>query len=255
MQSENRKRVSLILTTYNCVDQFIKTINSIEEQDYQNVEVCIADNCSTDGTLEAIKEYALFSKYSVVYKSERDSGIYDGINNAIKLSSGYYLEIMNDVYICQNAITQLVDAIEENDLIYVGSHADLVYQEKGKIRRHWKMGNGSIYMGWMPAHPTLMLKRVIYEQYGTYSTDYICSADYEFMLRFLKDGKKVAYVPNRLVSMFYGGTSTATTTGYITSVKEAVRALRTNKIPFSLWITFLRTIRVLNQFLWNGRSI
>lgn len=249
MQSKNRKKVSLILTTYNCVEQFNKTIQSIESQDYPNVEVCIADGRSTDGTLEAIKQYVSSSKYKVVFKSEKDTGIYDGINHAIALSTGDYLEIMNDEYTCIDAITKLVDAIEANPDLYVGAHADLAYCENGAVKRSWIMGNGSLYSGWMPAHPTLMLKREIYEKYGEYRTDYICSADYEFMIRFLKDGNQVAYVKERLVSMFYGGTSTATAGGYFTSVKEAIRALHDNKVPFALWITFLRTIRVLLQFV------
>lgn len=241
------KKVSLILTTYNCKENLIKTFKSIEEQDYPNIEVCISDSCSTDGTLEVIKEYALSSKHSVVYKSEKDSGIYDGINRSIQMSSGDYLEIMNDEYTCTDAISRLVGAIEEADKS-VGAHADLVYKEGDMVRRYWKMGNGSIYSGWMPGHPSLMLKREVYEKYGLYNTDYVCSADYEFMVRFLKDGNKLAYVPEILISMFYGGTSTSTAASYTTSIKEALRALKENGVRGRLLITGLRTLRVLGQF-------
>ncbi len=246
------KKVSLILTTYNCKENLLKTFKSIEEQDYPNIEVCISDSCSTDGTLDVIKAYANASKHSVVYKSEKDSGIYDGINRSIQMSSGEYLEIMNDEYTCTDAISKLVRAIEEAGDV-VGSHADLVYKEGDEVRRYWKMGNGSIYSGWMPGHPSLMLKREVYDKYGLYNVDYICSADYEFMVRFLKDGNKVAYVPETLISMFYGGTSTSTASSYMTSVKEALRALKENGVKGRLWITGLRTLRVLGQF--NRRNI
>lgn len=242
------KKVSLILTTYNCKENLIKTFKSIEEQDYPNIEVCISDSCSTDGTLEVIKEYAESSKHSVVYKSEKDSGIYDGINRSIQMSTGDYLEIMNDEYTCTDAISRLVGAIEEADKS-VGAHADLVYKEGDMVRRYWKMGNGSIYSGWMPGHPSLMLKREVYEKYGLYNTDYVCSADYEFMVRFLKDGNKLAYVPEILISMFYGGTSTSTAASYTTSIKEALRALKENGVKGRLVITGLRTLRVMGQFV------
>lgn len=81
-----------------------------------------------------------------------------------------------------------------------------------------------------------------------YNTGYACSADYEFMLRFLKDGNKLAYVPETLISMFYGGTSTSTATSYVTSIKEALKALKENGIKGRYLITGLRTIRVLVQF-------
>ena len=157
------------------------------------------------------------------------------------------MEIMNDEYTCTDAISKLVRAIEEAGDV-VGSHADLVYKEGDEVRRYWKMGNGSIYSGWMPGHPSLMLKREVYDKYGLYKMDYICSADYEFMVRFLKDGNKLAYVPETLISMFYGGTSTRTVFSYMTSVKEALRALKENGVKGRLWITGLRTLRVLGQF-------
>lgn len=250
---QSLKKVSLVLTTYNCKENLIKTFKSIEEQDYRHIEVCISDSCSTDGTLEVIKEYAESSKHSVIYKSEKDSGIYDGINRSIQMSSGEYLEIMNDEYTCTDAISKLVDAIEKMEDA-VGSHADLVYKENGIVRRYWKMGEGSIYSGWMPGHPALMLRREIYEKYGLYNTDYICSADYEFMIRFLKDGNKLAYVPETLISMFYGGTSTGTAGSYWTSIKEALRALKENGVKGRLWITGLRTLRVLGQFVRGGNK-
>lgn len=153
----NAKKVSLILTTYNCRENLLKTFKSIEEQDYPNIEVCISDSCSIDGTLEVIKEYASSSKHSVVYKSEKDSGIYDGINRSIQMSTGDYLEIMNDEYTCIDAISKLVGAIEEADKSVAGAHADLVYKDGDTVRRYWKMGNGSIYSGWMPGHPSLIV--------------------------------------------------------------------------------------------------
>lgn len=244
---ENKKKVSLILTTYNCKDNLIKTFKSIEGQDYPNIEVCISDSCSSDGTLDVIKEYARTSKHEVVYRSEKDSGIYDGINRSIQMSSGDYLEIMNDEYTCRDAIGKLVSAIE-NVTDVVGAHADLVYKEVDTVKRYWKMGNGSIYTGWMPGHPSLMLKREVYEKYGLYNTDYTCSADYEFMLRFLKDGNKLAYVPETLIAMYYGGTSTGTATSYVTSIKEALKALKENGVKGRYLITGLRTVRVLGQF-------
>ena len=54
----------------------------------------------------------------------------------------------------------------------VGAHADLIYATDEKIIRYWKMGQQkSIYTGWMPGHPTLFLKREIYEKYGLYKRE------------------------------------------------------------------------------------
>ena len=74
-------------------------------------------------------------------------------------------------------------------------------------------------------------------------------ADYEFMVRFLKDEKnRLVYVLKVLIAMFYGGRSNAGLRNYWVSFKEGYRALRKNDVPHPLLITVKRSIRVLRQF-------
>lgn len=104
----------------------------------------------------------------------------------------------------------------------------------------------------MPGHPTLFLRREVYEKYGLYDTSYRCAADYEFMVRFLKEEKNVlAYVPEILVAMFYGGTSNAGLKNYLLSFREGLLALKKNGVPHPLLITLRRSLRVLSQFRGN----
>ena len=112
----------------------------------------------------------------------------------------------------------------------------------------------SLYSGWMPGHPTLFLKREIYEKYGLYNPEYRIAADYEFMIRFLKDKEnQLAYLPQVIIRMYYGGTSTGSTGSYLLSLKEGHRALKDNGIKGAFVIDILRTCRVLLQFLVKER--
>ena len=240
-------KVSLIVTTYNCIDNFRRTMRSIAMQDYDNIEVVIKDGMSTDGTLQAISEYAAEYRYPIVWKSERDMGIYDAINKAYQMSTGDVIGICNDLFTRTDALTLMINEMQGSDAD--GVHADLIYATDTNVKRYWHMGQGDINEGWMPGHPTLYLKRWVYETYGLYDTSYICSADYEFMVRILKDRKvKLAYVPQVLVRMFYGGTSTGSAGSYWISVKEGHRALRQNNIHFAWLLIFRRTLIVLKQF-------
>ena len=72
-------KVSLILTTYNCLEQFVQTMESIKSQDYDNIEIVIKDGLSTDGTVDKIREYADAFKYPVIWDASHDNGIYDAI--------------------------------------------------------------------------------------------------------------------------------------------------------------------------------
>lgn len=247
------KKVSLILTTFNSGINLKKTLSSIEEQDYPNIEVVIKDGKSTDDTINIIKEYEKESTNTVIWTSQEDSGIYDAMNQGYKLCSGDIIAFFNDVFLRKDAISMLVNKLEEansdtnND--YMGVHADLVYMNGDRIIRKWKMGEGSIYQGWMPGHPTLFLRREIYEKYGLFDTSYKISGDYEFMIRFLKDKEnKLAYLPEIVVSMFYGGTSSNGISSYIVSLREGHRALKKNSIRLAWLIDLKRILRFLRQF-------
>ncbi len=102
----------------------------------------------------------------------------------------------------------------------------------------------------MPGHPTLYLRREVYERFGGYKTDYKISADYEFMVRILYDGKvKLSYLPEILIFMTYGGTSNKSLGAYIQSLKEGHRALKENGVPFAWFTDLCRIMRVLLQFV------
>ena len=235
-------KVSLLLTTYNSAENLPVTLQSIQEQTYSPIEVVIADGGSTDDTISLIQQFARNGGLEVKWVSERDKGLYDAMNKAFCLSTGDIIAVCNDRLSEKDAVASFVEAIEQAGEDCIGAHSDLVYMEGDKIVRSWHMGQGNISQGWMPGHPTLYLKREIYEKYGQYDITYHCAADYEFMVRFLKDGSnRLAYVPRVLITMFYGGTSNAGLKNYLVSFKEGYMALRKNGVKHPLLITLRRT--------------
>ena len=245
-------KVSLLLTTYNSIENLPKTLASICEQTYEKIEVVIVDGKSTDGTVDLIERFsgnAQNADLEVKWISEPDRGLYDAMNKAYGMCTGDIIAVCNDRLCEKDAVAVFVDTIEKAGEGCVGAHSDLVYVDGDKVIRSWHMGDGNIAQGWMPGHPALFLKREVYEKYGQYDITYRCAADYEFMVRFLKDDKnKLAYVPEELVSMFYGGTSNAGLLNYLVSFKEGYRALCKNGIRHPLIITMKRTWKVLRQF-------
>lgn len=256
------QKVSLLVTTYNVKDNLAVTLESIEMQDYPDVEVVIVDGRSTDGTVDVIRRFARqnadreragspdeSASISVRWVSEPDRGLYDAMNKAWGMCTGDIVAVCNDRLCTSDTVTKLVRAIRQGGDKCIGAHADLVYVEGERVVRTWHMGEGKLSQGWMPGHPTLFLKREVYEKYGVYDISYRCAADYEFMVRFLKDEKnRLAYVPEVLIAMFYGGTSNAGLRNYLISFKEGYAALKKNGVPHPFVITVKRTIRVLRQF-------
>lgn len=246
-------KVSLLVTVYNAKQTLPLTLRSIEEQDYPDIEIVMVDGGSADGTVELIMAFAARMEerqgYSVRWVSEPDNGLYDAMNKAFRMSAGDVVAVCNDKLCEPAAVSKMIGALEQSSTDCVGAHADLVYVDGELVIREWRMGQGQISEGWMPGHPTLFLRRTVYEKYGLYDTSYRCAADYEFMVRFLKEPEnKLAYVPETLVAMFYGGTSNAGLKNYLVSFQEGCRALRKNGVPHPLWITLRRSLRVLLQF-------
>lgn len=248
------KKVSIITTTFQDLGHLTEVVNGIKSQNYDNIEYIVVDGGSKDGTIEFLQnleqEFAALPGKSLKWISEPDKGIYDAINKGIRLADGDIIGFMFDKFAASDILARMVDVMEKENSD--GVHGDLDYvDESGHAVRHWVMGNDkTIRDGWMPAHPTLYLKREIYEQYGYYKTDYRIAADYEFMVRILKDGTvKLSYIPEVLVNMFYGGTSSEGISSYLQSFRESERALKENGVPHPFIICTRRTGKVLMQFV------
>lgn len=244
----NQLKVSIITTTYNDSENLKKIMEQVLHQDYKNIQYIIVDGKSQDDTMKLVKEYVEKFEGRLKWISEKDSGIYDAINKGIALADGDVIGCCFDEFTSPHVISKMVETIEREHTD--GVHADLLYMADGKVVRKWKQGQGNIRTGWMPGHPTLYLRKKVYDKYGLYKTDYKVSADYEFMIRILKDAKiKLSYIPEVLIHMSYGGTSTGGLASYWLSFKEGHRALKENKVRFAFFTDFCRIFRVLVQFV------
>ena len=92
--------------------------------------------------------------------------------------------------------------------------SDLDYVSKTDIThviRYWKTGKFSrlqLRLGWMPPHPTIYIKRDVFDRIGLYNTKYLISADYDLILRCLSNtNRQPVYIPEVLYKMRVGGVS------------------------------------------------
>lgn len=241
-------KVSVITATYNDAPNLKRIMDQVARQDYENLEYIIVDGGSTDGTMDLIHEMEARMPGKVRCISEPDRGIYDALNKGIALAGGDIIGCCYDRYADENVLSRMVRAMEDEGTD--GVHGDLYYMDGDRIVRRWHQGQGSIRTGWLPGHPTLYLRRQVYEKYGVYRTDYRIAADYEFMVRILYKKKvRLSYLPEILIYMSHGGTSTGSLGAYVQSLMEGHRALRENHVPFAWFTDLCRTVRVLLQFV------
>lgn len=241
-------KVSVVTTTYNDIENLKRILAEVKKQTYPNIEHIIVDGGSTDGTVELLKELEEKEPGRISWMSEKDNGIYDAINKGIRMATGDIVGCCFDRYADEGVLMRMVETMEKEGTD--GVHGDLCYMDGDRIVRKWHQGQGVIRSGWMPGHPTLYLKKEVYDRFGLYRTDYRISGDYEFMVRILyRKEVTLSYLPEILIYMSHGGTSTNSLGAYVESMMEGHRALVENHVPFA-WVTDLcRVVRVLSQFV------
>jgi len=230
-------KVSIIIATYNSSYSITESIRSLLSQDHKNIEYNIIDGKSTDDTL--VKVAKLENEANLKFKiiSETDKGIYDALNKGVNLSDGDVVGFLHsdDILANKSVIAKIVKVFEDEDVD--GVYGDLQYVTKdntNKVVRKWKSSEFKIDLlkkGWMPAHPTLFLKKEVYQKHGQFDLSFIIAGDYEFMLRVFKDNSlSFRYLPIVITRMRLGGISNRSFSNILQKMKEDYRAIKINKI-------------------------
>jgi glycosyltransferase involved in cell wall biosynthesis len=249
-------KISIITVSYNSSDTIQETIESVLSQQDCNIEYIVVDGKSKDGTVDIIKKNEPRFNGRMRWISEPDQGIYDALNKGIRLATGDIIGFLHsdDVFASSSVIKTIQETFEKTnaDIAY----GDLIYldnKNQGKVLRYWKSQPFSLsllFRGWMPAHPTVFMKKEIYEKQGGYDVSFSISADYDFMLRVLKDiSLHYVYLPQVITKMSMGGVSNRNLSNIIVKSKEDYRALRKNGFSYAWWILAMKNISKLTQFL------
>ena len=231
-------KISIITVSYNSESTIRNTIESVLEQDYADIEYIIVDGASTDDTMDIVSEYENHIAHVI---SEPDKGIYDAMNKGINISTGDVIGILNsdDFYSTPSSLSSLMNQMYSANADTV--FADLVLVDPRDTSRVVRCYDSSRFhpsklrFGWMPAHPTFLVKRELYEKFGGYSLNYRIAADYEMVARLLyKAGATYVYLPDIVVKMRAGGISTKGIRNSWVLNKEIVRACHENGINTNL---------------------
>ncbi|MFO7525417.1 MAG: hypothetical protein R6W68_08185 [Ignavibacteriaceae bacterium] len=103
--------------------------------------------------------------------------------------------------------------------------------------------------GWMPPHPTLFLRKDVFEKYGLYRTDMKIAADYEMILRLFYKYKVYSYyLPVVTYCMTTGGASNKSIGNIITKSSEDLKALKMHGFRFPLLTLFYKNLKKIPQF-------
>ncbi len=207
---ENSKTlVSIITVSFNSVKTIEKTILSVLNQTYKNIEYIIIDGGSTDGTIDIIKKYQDKIKYWI---SEKDEGIYDAMNKGTLIANGYYLNFMNsdDFFFSNTTIGECIPFLDgKYDIVY--GDVEVRYDDFKFIKK--KLSPKYLWMG--PAnHQSSFIKRETMLKYK-YNTLNKMVADFEFFLTVHYNQGKLLKINKTIASYSSNGISSINDTRVI----------------------------------------
>jgi glycosyltransferase len=247
--------ISIVTATWNCASTLPDCLASVARQVYTNREHVIVDGASTDGTIDIINRNI---DQIATFKSECDNGIYDALNKGIQLTTGDVVGFLHadDLYASDDVLSKIAQAFDDTTVCAV--YGDLVYvsqQDTSKVIRRWQsnpFNQRDLGWGWMPAHPTLYVRRDWYSKFGGFDISYQISADYLSILKFFtQPAFKTKYIPDVLVTMRLGGASNKSIKAIIKKYEEDWRAMRSChfSIPGALRAIAWKSLSKLCQFL------
>ena len=263
---------TLLTACRNARRSILRACRSVDAQRLPvgcSVEHLILDGASGDGTLECVADYESHRHSNgtapEVWRtavSKPDRGLYDALNDGLAQASGDLVGLLNadDFLAGDDVLNHILDlfSVPGTDGVY----GDLLYVKprNGRLvqHRYWRSGAygpGALRTGWMPPHPTLYLRRSVYEKAGNFRLDFGSAADYEFMVRLMRlPALTLAYLPEVLVCMEAGGLSNRSVAARWRAHRADWRAWKENKLSTGFLSLPLKPLRKVPQYWRRHKS-
>lgn len=173
------QKISIITVNFNNKNGLYKTIESVQKQTYSNIEYIVIDGGSTDGSKELIEKNAESLSYWV---SEKDKGIYDGMNKGLGMATGDYCLFLNsgDYLVDNNVLSLLFDKTILNEDLIIGRQKFI--NERGRITKGWRIDENEmderfLWNNTLP-HQATFIKTAVLKEIGGYDLNYPVCADW-----------------------------------------------------------------------------
>lgn len=191
--------VTIVTPSFNQGRFIEKTIQSVLEQDYPNIEYIVMDGGSTDGTVDILRRYG----DRITWRSERDAGQSDAINKGFRMAKGDIVAWLNsDDFYLPGAVSKVVEVFRKEP------EAAMVYGDGYIVdeREEWRAPYGvePFFDLWKLIHfpsfvsqPSTFMRREAILSIGLLNTKLYFNMDWDLWIRMSRTGK-VVYLPEKL---------------------------------------------------------
>lgn len=236
----NKPLITIITVCYNSENFIRETIESVLNQTYDNIEYIVVDGNSTDNTLNIIKEYETKFNGRMKWISEPDDGIYDAMNKGIELMKGEWINFMNsgDLLINNKIIDRIFvfDNLDLNNIEVIYGDVLVNYNNEFKIKRKAKNIN-KIWKGMICSHQSMFIKNNLIKKLK-FNKNNLIVADYEFMLKALKNQANFQYINKVVSEVISGGMSDKKRLKVIKDYYKTYNSYYDMSVRFKIWYSY-----------------
>lgn len=198
-------KISIITVNYNDLKGLTKTVESVQEQSWQEFEHIVIDGGSTDGSITYLQEnHHLFSHWV----SEPDRGVYQAMNKGIFVANAKYVLFLNsgDNFFNKNALKNAVASLEDNDLVYCNQM--VIGQKKRFLKTYPNSLSFAYFLQDNIPHQATFIKRSLFETYGMFDENLKIIGDWKFFIDCIcKYQVSYKHLDVTLVNFYLGGLS------------------------------------------------
>lgn len=212
---DNHPLVSVVVITYNSKSFLATTLDSVKQQTYDNIELIVSDDCSTDGTIFYIKswlnENAKYFYHAALVESPINTGTAPNINRGINKASGKWIKLLSgDDKLLQNSITDYVKFINANpqcnicfgklkffgeDQLQVNffrAHYESAYYPylQGDYSVQWRRIQEELFV----PGPGLFYKKQLWEKVNGLDDRFPFADEYPFTYNVLESGERIYFL-------------------------------------------------------------
>tara|TARA_B100000575_G_scaffold162149_1_gene129564 strand:+ start:2119 stop:2823 length:705 start_codon:yes stop_codon:yes gene_type:complete len=195
--------ISIIMSSYNSEKTIKKSILSILNQDYKNIEFLIVDDCSTDKSLSIMKKLAKNDKRIKIIENKKNIGLTKSLNKLLRISKGKYIarQDADDVSFPHRLSTQ-VNFLKKTNSEIITSRA-VIKDKWVKIPRYSHLFPTKLVIKYKNPfiHGTLFVNKNVFEEVGGYDENFYFAQDYKFYLDCYNFGKKIKIINDVLYEL------------------------------------------------------
>ena len=235
-------KFSVIVVSLNEEDRIKKTIQSVLSQTYENIEIIVKDGLSTDDTVKNIPNDDRIKIFT-----EKDTSVYDGMNQAIKNVSGDYVMWLNcgDLLYDDKVLENVAEFFNKNDInlnsVIYGDYCKdgKIYKQSPKIDKRYLLEAGL-------CHQSIFMGSNAVKNFEKFDTSLKICADYDSMVKAFVNGANYYYID--IPVCVYAGGGISETGNAISQVKAEGKIIRKKYFSFAYNILYY-LIRIKKRIL------